>query len=226
MSKAATQAEDYPMNLLDEVARDALHPDGQWEHPFPEDIKGTLAYVFAETLTEREARVLLLRYLDKLTYEEVGKECGVTRERIRQIEQKALRKLRHPLRKNMLITGVRGAIRETRILDTDKEYMKRIDKAVMAVTEIARAATSAPVEFCENLGAEKDKVLPLVLKKSAEELDLSVRAYNCLRRAGIKTIEDITKMSFEQLAKLRNMGEKTAMEVVEKLKKHGLNLED
>ena len=53
-------------------------------------------------LTEREERVLRLRYgLDDgrpRTLEEVGKEFGVTRERIRQIEAKALRKLRHPSR--------------------------------------------------------------------------------------------------------------------------------
>ena len=59
-----------------------------------------------ETLTDREEKVLRMRYglLDGRNYtlEEVGKVFNVTRERIRQIESKALRKLRHPIRKRKL----------------------------------------------------------------------------------------------------------------------------
>ena len=58
------------------------------------------------TLSEREARVLRLRFgigeVANHTLEEVGKDFDVTRERIRQIEAKALRKLRHPSRSNLL----------------------------------------------------------------------------------------------------------------------------
>ena len=68
-------------------------------------LKGELNEVL-KTLSDREARVLRLRFgLDDgrtRTLEEVGKEFNVTRERIRQIEAKALRKLRHPSRIKLL----------------------------------------------------------------------------------------------------------------------------
>ena len=63
-------------------------------------------YDILDTLNERESRVLRLRFgLDDgrgRTLEEVGRDFGVTRERIRQIEAKALRKLRHPSRSRKL----------------------------------------------------------------------------------------------------------------------------
>ena len=69
------------------------------------EIRGTLMEVL-ETLTPREKKVLELRFgiVDgrTRTLEEVGKEFNVTRERIRQIEAKALRKLRHPSRSKKL----------------------------------------------------------------------------------------------------------------------------
>ncbi len=80
----------------------ALNP---YEYTVQEMVKRTLDEVL-ETLTDREEKVLRLRYglLDGKTHtlEEVGKEFGVTRERIRQIESKALRKLRQPSRQKKL----------------------------------------------------------------------------------------------------------------------------
>ena len=55
-----------------------------------------------DTLSEREIQVLEMRFRDGMTYEQCGKSFNVTRERIRQIEAKALRKLRHPSRSKKL----------------------------------------------------------------------------------------------------------------------------
>ena len=82
--------------------KDATSPE---QHASYEMLKEQLEQVL-ETLTDREEKVLRLRFgLDDgrtRTLEEVGKVFGVTRERIRQIEAKALRKLRHPSRSNQL----------------------------------------------------------------------------------------------------------------------------
>ena len=62
-----------------------------------------------------------------------------------------------------------------------------------------------------------------VLDKTIEELDLSVRSYNCLKRAGINTVEELTNRTPEDMMKVRNLGRKSLEEVLAKLKE--LNLE-
>jgi DNA-directed RNA polymerase subunit alpha len=67
---------------------------------------------------------------------------------------------------------------------------------------------------------KKEKVLEMTI----EELDLSVRSYNCLKRAGINTVEDLTNKTEEDMMKVRNLGRKSLEEVVGKLDALGLAL--
>ena len=67
---------------------------------------------------------------------------------------------------------------------------------------------------------EKEKVLVM----SIDELELSVRSYNCLKRAGINTVEELTNKSQEDMMKVRNLGRKSLEEVLAKLKELGLQL--
>ena len=57
-----------------------------------------------------------------------------------------------------------------------------------------------------------------------EELDLSVRSFNCLKRAGINTVEDLINKSEEDMMKVRNLGRKSLEEVVAKLESLGFSL--
>jgi RNA polymerase sigma factor (sigma-70 family) len=66
------------------------------------------------TLTPREQEVIHMRFTDELTYDECGKRIGVTRERVRQIEATALRKMRHPKWAGMFIDAVDWASKEDR----------------------------------------------------------------------------------------------------------------
>ncbi|MBU5438616.1 DNA-directed RNA polymerase subunit alpha [Tissierella sp. MSJ-40] len=63
-----------------------------------------------------------------------------------------------------------------------------------------------------------------VLEMTVEELDLSVRSYNCLKRAGINTVEELTQKSEEDMMKVRNLGKKSLEEVQRKLAELGLGL--
>ena len=63
-----------------------------------------------------------------------------------------------------------------------------------------------------------------VLEMSIEELDLSVRSYNCLKRAGINTVEDLANKTEEEMMKVRNLGRKSLEEVLNKMAELGLSL--
>ena len=66
----------------------------------------------------------------------------------------------------------------------------------------------------------KEKVLEMTI----EELDMSVRSFNCLKRAGIDTVEDLTNRTEEDMIKVRNLGKKSLEEVIQKLQSLGLSL--
>lgn len=67
---------------------------------------------------------------------------------------------------------------------------------------------------------KKEKVLEMTI----EELDLSVRSYNCLKRAGINTVQELTQRSMDDMMKVRNLGKKSLEEVEQKLDALGLGL--
>lgn len=64
------------------------------------------------------------------------------------------------------------------------------------------------------------------MEMTIEELDLSVRSYNCLKRAGINTVEELTRRTEEDMMKVRNLGKKSLQEVREKLAALSLSLRE
>lgn len=86
------------------------------------------------------------------------------------------------------------------------------------LTEIAKSA-----EVMKEADTESDD---RVLDRTIEELDLSVRSYNCLKRAGINTVHDLTEKSEAEMMKVRNLGRKSLEEVKLKLIDLGLGLKD
>lgn len=68
--------------------------------------------------------------------------------------------------------------------------------------------------------------LPKILEKPIEEMELSLRSYNCLKRANIHTIEDLTKKTEEDMMKIRNLGKKSLDEIIYKLASYGLVLKE
>lgn len=76
-----------------------------------------------------------------------------------------------------------------------------------------------------NLMVEKEEdQKEKVLEMTVEELDLSVRSFNCLKRAGINSVEELTSKTESEMMKVRNLGRKSLLEVTEKLEELGLGL--
>lgn len=85
--------------------------------------------------------------------------------------------------------------------------------------DLSENAKTAEV-MIEKENNEKEKVLEM----NIDELELSVRSYNCLKRAGINTVEELTNRTSEDMMKVRNLGRKSLEEVLAKLKELGLQL--
>ena len=77
-----------------------------------------------------------------------------------------------------------------------------------------------PISFTDQEDDKKEKVLEMTI----EELDLSVRAYNCLKRAGINTVAELVQRNQEDMMKVRNLGRKSLEEVEQKLQALSLSL--
>lgn len=78
----------------------------------------------------------------------------------------------------------------------------------------------------ETLAKKGENPMAKVLQTSIEDMDLSVRSYNCLKRANIHTIEDLTKKTEDDMLKVRNLGRKSLDEVMQKLVGLGLSLKE
>ena len=96
---------------------------------------------------------------------------------------------------------------------------KILTEHLMLFVGLNREAQEAEI-MVEKEEDQKEKVREMTI----EELDLSVRSYNCLKRAGINTVQELTQKTEEDMMKVRNLGRKSLEEVQEKLSELGLSL--
>ena len=107
-------------------------------------------------------------------------------------------------------------------LDADEAVSlaaKVLSEHLSLFIDLSESAKTAEV-MIEKEDNEKEKVLEM----NIDELELSVRSYNCLKRAGINTVEDLIGKSEEDMMKVRNLGRKSLDEVVAKLGSLGFGL--
>ena len=195
---------EYPENLLSQVFVNGLSTD------LPDDVALVLEYIIQKTLTEREGRVLDMRYKRYMTMAAIGEEYGLRAERIRQIEAKAVRKLRHPSRSRYILMGMEGYInylRDTAVEERLREYKKEIISLEKKIAELTDTEYEEEKNELENA--------PLA------ELDLSVRTFNILYRAGYSTVKELLDADAEKIVSLPNLGLKNFSDLIDVLSEKG-----
>ena len=110
-----------------------------------------------------------------------------------------------------------GSIKANEAVSHSAKILMEHLELFLDLTEGVSETESIMAEKSENV---KEKVLDLTI----DELDLSVRSFNCLKRAGINTVEDLINKSEEDMMKVRNLGRKSLEEVIAKLDSFGFSL--
>lgn len=207
----------YPYNLLADICSvfDAQDNRNIVRMPITEDQMNGLNQAVS-SLTEKEQTVVTYLYHDGLTLEEAGVIFGVTRERIRQLNAKAIRKLRHPSRYNLIRYGIRGYG-----LKKQKDALRYREKELQTFAKQLNATETRLMKQASALGKPLDAVIP-VNPVSIESMNLSVRTYTCLKRAGYNTLDDILKTYDEKgpdaFMRIRNLGRKSFDDLVTHVK--------
>ena len=138
------------------------------------------------------------------------------------------------------VLKVNFSVEDTRlgqVTDYDKLILEVWTDGTVSAKEAVSQAANLLIEHLKsfsNLSDESaiteimvekdDKGKEKILVMTIEELDLSVRSFNCLKRAGINTVEDLISKSEEEMMKVRNLGKKSFDEVKEKLQSLGFDL--
>ena len=257
-AKRIVSLESYPWNLLADIGIDI-------QDCF--DIKTDIREELTATITNnikllpREVECIKLRYINMLTFSDVGKELGVCGGRVGQILAKALRKIYHPSRLNIIrnilyrysddickqafvklkypgsdIRGALNVLREIKrykrvntgrelvsIVEGNAVYFKSFIEGTFLgeIEKLIGIANRVAME--ENTGANK---LNAYAALTLEELDLSVRTFNCLKRAGVNTVGDIISRTEEDFMCVRNLGKRSYDEIISVIEGFGLKLKD
>ena len=193
-------------------------------------------------LLERETYVLESRYgliegKIPTTLNDIGREIGVTGGRVQQIMARAFRKVRYPARTRELkiFAGIKS---DEYLTDEERQQIEKIEKMIQLqqgdlsenldklneIQEKLRKRREEERKRREKERKRQEEERKINLKIYIEELDLSVRSYNLLRRAGIKVLKDLVNMTEEELMQAICFSRKSFEEIVAKMDSYGISL--
>ena len=195
-----------------------------------------------DELFEMEKIIIIRRY--DLTGEgltknlkNIGEEFRLSKERIRQIELKALAKLRKTHRISKYKVDFNQVKNSKLLTDEERQQITEIEKDI----QLQNGDVSKKLEFLRTIKEElrireehlTNRNLEDIeidksenLKIQIEELELSTRATKCLRRTGIKTINDLSNITYERLIRTRNLGLITMEEIMDKMREYGISFKE
>ncbi len=205
----------YPYNLLEDIGAEV--------EELAEDFPQTLLYVLQSVTDKRNSKVLLMRYRDGKTFEEIGEEFGITRQRANVIVSQVIEDLKRDSNKRMIERGIKNYMEET--------IRMRIDELspILAIDERKRLTKEAYEKGYEN--GQKDALtgrtdnkadMEAVRKIRVKTLTFSVRAINSFERNSIETLGDIIDKG-DTLKDMRGFGKISFQEVVKFLEQYSVD---
>lgn len=221
----------YPYNLLDDIFQE------EFDHIVTEDEMDGLNSALA-TLNEREQDLLYLKYQESKSLREIGAIYNKTQSWAQQIIARAVRKLRHPSRSRTILYGENGSKRLKALNEKEAELKARELNLELLISELEELN----IHEAEITETRKKRLEPgyddprpspykhggYYYSQAFEDLDLSVRSFNCLVRTGCDTVTKIIDAIREgTIIKIVNLGQKSVIEIIEKLKeKTGMSWDD
>ncbi|MDO4507768.1 MAG: DNA-directed RNA polymerase subunit alpha C-terminal domain-containing protein [Candidatus Saccharibacteria bacterium] len=215
------------MKTWQESFFDAVFNDGhEGEVKYPLDLENTVDSILS-TLKSREEQVIRLRFVGAdripMTLKEIGATLSppVSRARVGEILTNAYRKIRGTSRGKLLKMG--EAAHQKYLLQREAEAKAAAVKEVAAAAEAVREAKEA-LKKAEIRAKKAETVVKSLLssgfkrdKNLLKDLDLSVRSYNCLSRAGFYSLGEVYLAGPESIRRIRNLGQRSFEEVIEKM---------
>lgn len=194
----------YPYNVACAIAQSGQDMEARlnaaWDMYVPAFLQAM------ELCTEREQKILEMRYRNAMSLKDTGKELGITRERARQIENKALRRLR--AKKSLWSVKAREEKAEKAFDSERKALIKKLTEK--------KDAGDLPEDIRKGLETEDPHA-------ALEELDVSIRLFNCLKKVGAKTIGDMRFLTEHEVMRTRSFGAGCSEELKTLMEKHGVS---
>ena len=186
------------------------------------ELIGSIEYVLAVSgISERDNGIIHERYRKLLPYREIAENNGLSESRVRIIVQNSLRRLRHPKYEVILAMGVAAYTRQ--------RYKVAVDKTLESLVE-ERLRDQRMKDFrywCKRYRIPEGKIPVIVSQPTVpsnagiEELDLSIRAYNCLAKNNITTIDQLLALDKQSLMQIKNLGKASYWDIIRCLEKCG-----
>lgn len=197
------QKNEYPLNLLIRINGD----DDTESAIYPDDILNGVIYAVG-LLEPREQKIIRYRYGERLTLKAIGEMEGVSGSAIREIEMRALRKLRHPSKHCYIRNGLNGVMYKK----AEAEFQKGYDIGYKNGYDKAMA----------DIKSQEMKEIKNLMEMSVIELDICVRAKNFLFRNGYRTVGDIVALEVKEIKAIKAMGSKSYQSVAMALNDLGI----
>lgn len=200
----------------------------------PPDCDKTFEHVL-KTLSPREREIIKAKWCGDISFDKIAADYNLTRSRIQQIHAKAIRKLGQCNHRKILQYGMKAY--ETFVHTRENCSKDIVSTYVSELENIARDK----IEYNDLVALQKlrddiDNYISNLRKNGTvasaaklamiEELDLSVRTYNCLHRAGYNYIYELENLSYTDLMKMRNFGRRCLAELEEKCKPYGITFKE